>query len=131
MTLLEFLEARLAEDERIARATAPTWESYELDDCSDHDAQPHTLMCGWRLGESLRDKCECAYPARVLREVAAKRAIIDLARMTEANIATTEALGHAPQVAAYRYIASGLFDAIAALASVYTNHPDYRQEWAL
>jgi hypothetical protein len=89
MSIVEFLEARLAEDEQVAA---------HVDDA---------------VG-----------PARVLREVEAKRAI--LAWVTGAQSATAagdEQAFHDEEAAALTF-------AIRALASVYSDHPDYQQAWA-
>lgn len=72
VTLVEWLREQLDEDERVASAERP-----------DHPLgpwyrQPHLMNCGWGLAEHpTRAVCTCRYPARVLAEVKAKRAILD------------------------------------------------------
>jgi hypothetical protein len=51
--------------------------------------------------------CDCGYPARVLREVEAGRKILALTFQYDLMI-----------------------DLLGAVAAVYSDHPDYRAEWA-
>jgi hypothetical protein len=113
--LVAFLNARLAEDEEAARrATDGPW----------HQAGMSVRGRGRAYGTGKEDVIlvirhtwpqEAAHicrhdPARVLREVAAKRAI--LSSYTAApDWVGREDVGH--------------------LAAVYSDHPDYREEWAL
>jgi hypothetical protein len=105
MTITEFLEARIAEDEAIARdrpASAPIhytgcyYYSYSLDS-------------GWF--------CDCdedgKASARLLAECAAKRAIIKAFDPQSPDLDP--------------YVGR---DVIAMLAAAYKDHPDYQQEWA-
>lgn len=99
MTLVEFLTARLDEDEAAA--------TRHLDDASG---------AGW--GD---------YPARVLREVAAKRAIVKLAAEADAKCPEDDwpedgDMSWAPLSDVGRYN-------LRALATVYADHPDFREEW--
>ena len=87
VTITEFLEARIAEDE--ARASS-----------------------GWsRLGDSrwetTNEGQDFLTPSAVLAECAAKRAMVDIDFQT-----------------------SELFDNHRVMASIYKDHPDYREEWA-
>lgn len=96
--LLDFLAARLQEDEDTARAATAgpwRWEHGEGDLCNDPECPYGTLIGVWEDGEtpfhiwdvhgfdakegSRADADHIARhdPARVLREVAAKRAIIE------------------------------------------------------
>ena len=69
--------------------------------------------------------CICDYPARALREVAAGRAIIE--RYKHAAAAPPpNANFTAGQDDGYRQACA---DAIRDLAAVWSDHPDYRQEW--
>ena len=112
-SLVEFLEARIAEDEAIAKelpADAPVhhpgcyYYSYSLD-------------AGWF--------CDCdddgTTKRRLQAECAAKRAVIALYRPGDLESSDR---------GAYFY-AEGAGDAVKALAAVYKDHPDYRQEWEL
>lgn len=77
-TLTEFLRARLDEDEAVARQGDPA-DLDELDYEAEErwSAQPHGQDCGHRMGERLQDSRSCRYPARVLADIEAKRAIVD------------------------------------------------------
>jgi Family of unknown function (DUF6221) len=91
VTIVEFLRARLADDE----AAAP----YAISSLTD-----------W--GEFVRYD-----PARVLREVAAKRAIIRLALSRRG----------APPEESHVVID----EMVGALASVYADHPDFDPAWSV
>lgn len=99
MNIVEFLEARIAEDEDRAGS-------------------------GWtRLGDTRWETDNYGRnfltPASVLAECKAKRAIIAMYEQGD------EAKGWDPEA----YIASTVFDAMRALAAVYKDHPDYQEEW--
>jgi hypothetical protein len=119
--LVEFLRARLAEDEKYARNAF-----------GDHnDAGPDWLEIwsgGLQVGSDVINTGDSQVsrfmerhdPARTLREVEAKRRIIS----------------EYERYVAERRRAMGGWDTysepspvIAALAAVYADHPDYRQEW--
>lgn len=131
MSIVEFLEARIAEDEAVARQSRnPVFDDDydgvanrdEVQRGSDRwDIQPHGRDCGWRLGEGMQLDCTCMWPSRVLAECVAKRAILDL--WAEANgYASDGDLSGTIAVTAYCY-------ALRAIALPYAGHPDYRQEW--
>jgi hypothetical protein len=101
MDLTDFLAARLDEKE----AAAPEFhEAGVCAGCNDWDA-------GFDPGQ-----CDCGYPARVLREVAAVRAVLD------AYQRSVRGLGEGLSVA-YRRL-------VQAAAAVYSDHPDYDPAWA-
>lgn len=100
MSIAEFLEARISEDEvRAKHRDVVTFGSERRKFANDALHDPHD-------------------PARVLAECAAKRAIIaehapiDVCDAHDANYETTTC------------------DTLRALAAVYKDHPDYQQEWA-
>jgi hypothetical protein len=137
--LVAFLRARLDEDE--AAATAATAGPWEWDDSTDigewghrgpklmsatatwttsegRGPYPVTVLAGygydaWGLDVGDGDKAFIARydPARVLREVEAKRAIVK-------SESSPYLAGHAPATVTLRY-----------LAAVYRDHPDYQPEW--
>ena len=146
MTIVEFLEARLSEDEQIATAAvAAEWHHEEGE-------VPGAWTLGDRgalfIGELPRQGCAIIEafedvdeefkrhmahydPARVLREVAAKRAIIAASKDTyagppweDADIESGAADVWDGRQTAYREV-------LANLASAYSAHPDYRKEWAI
>ena len=122
--LVTFLEARLAEDE------ATVSEIHQPRVCGSVD----------RDGEFDPDPiwCSCDYPARVLREVAARRHILDLFMSTAALVehppVMSEGHPYAGKISAQDYFDARrelavLRPVVVALAAIYSDHPDYRQEW--
>ena len=89
LTLVEFLTARLDEDESYAR----------------HDETPHSGP---------------GSTARVLREVEAKRRIVDVAAEC------ADGMWHTGYTCGAE---NGYADILDHLAAVYADHPDYREEW--
>lgn len=114
MDVVEFLEARLAEDELGAQdeigVVAATYGKsvgefeirYEWARFTTHAANGAS---GASFVPGVPD------PSRVLREVASKRAIIE--KLKEGNLRKF----------------SGLWEAIELLALPYSDHPDYEEEW--
>jgi len=103
VTITEFLEARIAEDE--ARASS-----------------------GWaRLGDSRWETTEYGQdfltPSAVLAECAAKRAIIS-------NVGPYSCSQAHPQFDVY-HPDGHLSPVIRALAAVFKDHADYQEDWAL
>lgn len=121
--LVAFLEERLAEDEEVARASAP--RRY--------------------VGTSMTNLRSAEPESRALREVEAKRAIV---RTHQQVVFTDRALGlvdvevcavchsmyvgeddwadsHEPVVVQEPFPCV----TVRALATVYADHPDYREEW--
>lgn len=127
MTLVEFLLARIAEDDETARRAPVAPWTVDPDGCcvrhSGHDAA--------RDVAEMSDAAEHIArwdPARVLAECEAKRRIIELA---------DEATGLDMQVdsefrvairdeTAQPYVGDSI---LRALALPYAVHPDYREEW--
>ncbi|BCF84544.1 hypothetical protein RQCS_40890 [Rhodococcus qingshengii] len=95
---LEFFEARIADDEAIASG-AVRW-SHGAAEWAD-GGEPDFIHI------ARHD------PARVLREVAAKRGIVAKVRQGMVNIR----------------IFPGLWESMQLLAVPYDDHPDYREEW--
>lgn len=148
--ILEFLHARLDDEERIANASTGGnwyWDTTEATD-SDTDqgpwlrsdslyeytesrtgetkTTPEYVLSTWVNGawggltvdETDRAHIVCHDPARVLRDVAAKRAVI---------AALMEIPAEHGKDAGFRAIGKS----IPAMAAVYADHPDYQKEWAL
>jgi hypothetical protein len=110
--LTAFVKARLDEDEETANAVRPK----DWDDI------------GWAgVGATATAHAARFDPARVLREVEAKRAIVDLASKLVGREWPDwhKEHGIAPTV---REEANHLYT-LKILAAVYNDHPDYRQEW--
>lgn len=141
MTITEFLEARIAEDEALAREAGKRsleWRSFgrsvyggtiyepniaDGDESDDGYGSIHIVY-----DEGSPDQAEAAHiarhdPARVLAECAAKRAILELAGEVD---------GMDSQIENEWGDFNGTADKILhTLAAVYASHPDYRKEWAL
>jgi hypothetical protein len=119
MTIVEFLEARLAEDELIAHAAvdvSPDWQAhYDFRDVKDTDG--HFVVQADSLSPTLEQAAHIARhdPARVLRECEAKRAII-------AEFLRRDAVGDLPGRSAAE-------DILKAIASAYSGHEDYDPAW--
>jgi hypothetical protein len=120
MTLVEFLQARLGEDELIALAAidgAPRWQThYDYRDVKDEEG--HYIIQADPQYPSLEQAAHIARhsPARVLRGVEAKRLVI-------ADYLHREAAGDVLERAAVEYI-------LKALCLEYCEHPDYNPSWA-
>lgn len=137
-SITEFLLARIAEDEAVARAAAWVPDPDEPDDDYDNPwAKDHGEFAsrgGAKFTHILRND-----PARVLAECAAKRAIVELYERHREN---RDARRHPRARAAEDYVAVQdrrkqeartrvAEDVIFHLAAVYRNHPDYQHEWTL
>ncbi|BCW61910.1 DUF6221 family protein [Arthrobacter sp. StoSoilB22] len=108
MTITEFLEARIAEDEQQAKS------------CQ---------YLGWFPAKKYG--VTTVSHARVLAECAAKRAIIKQAEEATGDRGTVIAEycgSDAERTQSWAEDPGKLI--LEALASVYRDHPDYRQEWA-
>lgn len=140
MTIVEFLEARLDEDEETARDAAGwdssgsvhnegTWYRIGVNSVIDSSRRTVVFGDGPAPNDSQADHIIRFDPAHVLREVAAKRAILWQARDAEGyyrhmqgnGLPVTKAVGHVD--------ALGL--TLKYLASAYADHPNYQKEWAL
>lgn len=109
-TLVEFLLARVAEDEAVARAAGDEAPSPWRNDCGTLSDARGTQMAGY-AGEAAGPHIARHDPARVLAECEAKRRIVEA-------------------------VASGFYDsdlevALRDLAAVHADHPDYLAEWVL
>lgn len=148
MTITEFLEARITEDVAVARAAEPG--PWYVDD------EEQTVRAREYAGEIMFDRsAECRSewlenfkpgaeyiarndPSRVLAECAAKRVVIEAhpPYYADPNYDRSDVLcgtcGLEPEEECYP---PGAVEypcpTLKALAAVYKDHPDYRQEWAL
>lgn len=112
MSIVEFLEARIAEDEANAR------QAVETDD---------DLTEAERLAYFEQDLDAGAlywHSKRMLAEGVAKRWVLETLRMYEP---ADEWYVH-PDMGTRGNNAAG---AVRAMAAIYAEYPDYRQEWAL
>jgi Family of unknown function (DUF6221) len=124
--LAAFLRARLDEDEQMAREAADgdsgswfvgcKWNVYRAEDeTPDDDVEKNQLVVYGNVS-SQSDHIARHDPERVLAEVDAKRRIVLM------NASAADNIG--PERAALALLT------LWALAAVYRDHPDYRQEWA-
>lgn len=155
MTITEFLEARIAEDEAVARA-ASTGPWFRDSGWSISAPAPEGWDGPYVVVETPRARNDSEFvarhnPARVLAECAAKRAIIkqreawpvlvekkpefseaaaDIQSMTYRM--TQEMVWLSEREYAKRFgVEAPTAPMIRTLAAIYSEHPDYRQEWAL
>jgi hypothetical protein len=144
--IIAFIEARLAEDEAAAKAATPgPWRTPcgpDDDDAviegTDGHAVADSHSCPDHPHRGASDALHIVRhnPARVLREVAAKRAILaehgpanggrDADRCRVCTAIAHTGMGHAD---ARRFRAP--CPTLLFLAAVYSDHPDYRAEWAV
>jgi hypothetical protein len=117
-TLAEFLAARLTEDEETAKAVLP-------EDWSD---------IAWAgVGPSAVAFVTDFDPARVLREVGAKRAVLALHHMDSDEYTDADGIERAAFIC-HECDNFGSSDnwpcrTLRQLVSVYSDHPDYQAEW--
>ena len=120
MTIVEFLNARLDEQERLAREAL----GYET---SDHDG-PFLRHAVDYLGPELADHIAAHDPATVLARVAAWRAVIHQHGIGDGAHECPDGFMDSAETEPH----TG-WELVCMtqrhLASVYAEHPDYQQEW--
>lgn len=132
--LIEFLRARLAEDESAALAASGPKARFTQWDLSEWHGreEPHSLIGQGTAGQpyalghftsSPIPTVQAAHiarhdPARVLAEVEAKREVIRLAERAY-DFAPTFTTG----------FASAMEQALRMFAQPFAGHPDYREDW--
>ena len=119
MDLVEFLRARVADDERAVVAIlrrAPNWsvdsEPWMTNGVGVIDDRGDSVAVA--IGDYAARHVARHDPARVLRDVEARRLLLDDIKRDLADDPTDE---------------SALWRA-AVMAAPYADHPDYREEWA-
>jgi hypothetical protein len=110
VTIVEFLRARIAEDEAAARESPNRRWLVQDDIITLYPEQEDEGFMSWPTRADARHAARWE-PARVLREVAAKQAIIG---RFEAAVDLGEPADPHP---------------LRALAAVYADHPDYNRAW--
>ena len=108
--LAEFLLARIAEDERVAKVA---------DIGVGHGVRPDEL---WTITNPPRGEV-CATPARVIAECEAKRRIVERLDAYLTENAETEPEG------LWELLDDHAWATLYNLAAPYADHPDYREEW--
>ena len=135
MELAEFIEARLADDEEAAReASTAEWylaQPAKCECCQQIRAQDGggSLVCS-------ADDRDAAHivrhdPARVLREVEAKREILTRYGFAVRQADVNQANGNGAEAEAWEKIAGALELDTRSLAAIWSDHPDYDAAWAL
>ncbi|MFD5317527.1 DUF6221 family protein [Streptomyces sp. NPDC127098] len=131
--LIAFVRARLDEDEEIAKApTGAAWAQANWDYHENEiGGEAHVDLGTNHLdATSSLNQLEMRHvarhdPARVLREIEAKRRLLDMYDSPE----TSPALPDSFNRFARDITRSFLGDIFRQLATVWAYHPDYRQEW--
>jgi hypothetical protein len=144
VTLIEFLTARLDEDEAVAEAAAKDAAGYShgypndpitkwrINDERDLFAD-HVFLAGGAYGgidEKISAHLVRHDPARVLREVAAKRRVMERHRPSEASQSTAYCAGCAHDPEGWPEFELDDCPELRDLASAWSHHSDYREEWA-
>lgn len=125
--LVQFYRARLDEDASVALLGGEDVETWSVDGSggiTTVSEYPRVAARCDALDWETQDHIARHDPARVLADVAAKRAIVD------AFVEYRDELAGAPG-AEMRDVGrmEGLEEAVRHLAAVYADHPDYDQEW--
>jgi hypothetical protein len=130
--LVAWLRAQVAEDERVAKRArggrlpgADHWVAGEANaDGVRTEAGTPVTQFSWpnEMEHIVRHD-----PARVLREVAAKRAIVDRVAEEAAIVGTPRAQAATAQE---WWLVMQAHDVLRLLASVYAGRPGWRSEWA-
>ena len=149
MDIVAFLTARLDEDEQIANAAVgQQWEHAFASSREDysfwsiHTVHPDAVEVagtGFDNTGGIHDEGSAVHiarhdPARVLRDVAAKRRLMDVVFEYEAKIDGEWGCCHsAESIKAGRCEDTDVneIDALRVLAGAYIRHPDYDPAWAL
>jgi hypothetical protein len=136
--LVAWLRAQLDEDERVAWAALHpdavqpgTWSADQYADDPERrhvseDKAGHYWSVAHEVLAPIADHIARHDPARVLRDVAAKRAIVDEAALAfGATAVDDEVRDHVESVRQLWEL-----DVLRPLASAYADRPGYREEWA-
>lgn len=115
MRIEEFIEARLAEDESAARKAA----DFPYDAPSDAPWVSMQLLVRRGVAVTSDEHFARHDPARVLRQVAALRAVVTSTR--ERN----------DQIEGFSTTDEMVADDLAPIAAIWSDHPDYQPEWAV
>lgn len=135
MTLVEFLRAQLDKEERIAREAADgdsgewfmgdRWNIYRAEDQTPSEDDEANRLVVWGNVKSQSEHIACHDPARVLREVEAKRVILTEHRDDGYGNCTGCGMN------AREEMCNPLDDCptLLALAKVYESEPDFNPDW--
>lgn len=137
--IAEFLEARLAEDDEAARNAAgwdPTgsvraagaWSREGINSVIDSSRRLVIYGDGPAPASAQTEHIARHDPARVLREVEAKRRILAQEEEARAHYDHVKSSATYPVETSIGHVVA-LATVIRHLASAYSDHPDYREEW--
>jgi len=130
LSIVDFLRERIQEDEDAANTVNTPYRLYvyddgqvrepEVEDRADSDGYGAYRVDAY--GDDVVPNRHCGYallydPARVLREVTAKRALLDVYEIAQQ---THDILGDG---------LVALDRSVRALAAIYSDHESYREEW--
>jgi len=145
LSIVDFLNARLADDEAAAENAS---QDPDEGNVWSVGARQGTWKQEARIGDDREDLVfdikdgVCVdfddllaylvrfHPARVLREVAAKRRIMERHSLSEASSITAYCEGCPGDEIGYPVVELNDCPELRDLAAVYSDHPDYREEWA-
>lgn len=134
--IVEFLRARLSEDEQAARSAATLdgcdWTPFGLGaDDFDRVEGASVTAVGYDMADASARHIARHDPARVLREVEAKRSIVDDHMDDEGQcqrcLDSDGIWEEDGKVIAYTQPYP--CQTVRALAAAYSDHPDYREDW--
>lgn len=156
MGIVEFLEARIAEDEAVAKATFGTdlayatwaYEGNEVFAPMEGDRHAPWMVtkdhegCLPAVDENDGPHIARHDPARVLREIAAKRIILEIHHASDSEVTypkwdseariiglTNPCMGCGTGICDYWTQDINNCPELQALASIYLYHPDFKEEW--
>lgn len=127
-TITEFLLARIAEDEAVAReADGRAWW---IADGDEWGSNVHDEATGKVVADQISDRHAAHIvrhdPARVLAECEAKRRVIEYSWGDRLSIEGEWGSGRSREEMDAK---DDVPDVVRALAAIYAEHPDYREEW--
>lgn len=135
MRIVEFLLARIEEDESAAQAASVPYDQWDAVGSSDGQVAMVSGITGHvapRPGLPTAQHIARHDPARVLAECAAKRGVIGLLTVAEQHVADVRR--SAPE---YRFVSAAesprdaILCAVQLLAAVYADHPEFDPAWRM
>lgn len=136
MTIVEFLLARVEEDEALARSASPGPWHVDAESTEVLAVDGIVVADGFALSGP-QTRATTAHiarhdPARVLSECAAKRAVLGLLTVAEQHVADVRR-----SASEYRFVSAAesprdaILCAVQLLAAVYADHPEFDPAWRM